>query len=192
MFHANKQRYIINSQKSCVLQSKSNGTHSWNINGQVLKAHNTATHLGIKQDNGSKSGSKEVVPYRIQTARITVYALMGAGLHGLNGINPKVSLHLINCYVIPRLLLDVICLSAKDIKILSTYFFKLMKQIQHLPERTANTGTLLLLGQIPIEAVVHKRMLCTFSNIIANKNSVEYNIANRQLAIKTWTLKAGL
>ncbi|CAG2187364.1 unnamed protein product [Mytilus edulis] len=59
-----------------------------------------------------------------------------------------------------------------------------MKQIQHLPERTANTGTLLLLGWIPIEAAVHKRMLCTFRNIVANKNPVEYNIANRQLAIK--------
>ncbi|VDI04475.1 Hypothetical predicted protein [Mytilus galloprovincialis] len=187
MFHANKQRYIISSQKSCVLQRKRNETHSWNINGQTLKTPDTATHLGIKRDNGSKTGTKEVVPDRIQTARKTVYALMGAGLHGLNGINPKVSLHLINCYVIPRLVygLDVICLSAKDIKNLSIYFIKLMKQIQHLPERTANTGTLLLLGQIPIEAVVHKRMLCNFRNIVANKNSVEYNIANRQLAIKS-------
>jgi hypothetical protein len=38
------------------------------------------------------------------TARRTVFALMGAGLHGLNGVNPKVAIHLIQIYVMPRLL----------------------------------------------------------------------------------------
>jgi hypothetical protein len=36
---------------------------------------------------------------------------------------------------------------------------------------------LLLLGQIPIEGQIHKRMLYTFRNVIANTNSVEQNIA---------------
>ena len=106
---------------------------------------------------------------------------MGAGLHGLSGLNPRASINLINCYVTPRLLygLDVIQLSAIDVKNLNEYFNKLIKQIQHLPERTANAGALLLIGQI------HKRMLCTFRNVIANTNSVEQNIAYRQLAIKS-------
>jgi hypothetical protein len=42
--------------------------------------------------------TKEVVADRIQIARRTVYALMGAGLHGLSGLNPRASIHLINCY----------------------------------------------------------------------------------------------
>jgi hypothetical protein len=52
-----------------------------------------ATHLGIKRDNKSKTGTKEVVADRIQIARRTVYALMGAGLHGLSGLNPRASIH---------------------------------------------------------------------------------------------------
>jgi hypothetical protein len=97
---------------------------------------------------------------------------MGAGLHSLSGLNPRASIHLINCYVILRLLyrLDVIQLSAIDVKNLNVYFNKLIKQIQHLPERTANAGALLLIGQIPIEGQIHKRMLCTFRNVIANTN----------------------
>jgi hypothetical protein len=88
------------------------------------------------------------------------------------------------------------------VKNLDLYFNKLIKQIQHLPERTANAGAfpfffqymhpsfqsivaLLLLGQIPIEGQIHKRMLCTFRNVIANTNSVEQNIAYRQFAIKS-------
>jgi hypothetical protein len=187
MSHANKLRYIISTQKSCVLQCNSKENHTWNINGQNLERADTATHLGIKRDNKSKTGTKEVVADRIQIARRTVYALMGAGLHGLSGLNPRASIHLINCYVIPRLLygLDVIQLSAIDVKNLNVFFNKLIKQIQHLPERTANAGALLLIGQIPIEGQIHKGMLCTFRNVIANTNSVEQNIAYRQLATKS-------
>jgi hypothetical protein len=187
MSHENKLRYIISTHKSCVLQCNSKENHTWNINGHNLGRADTATHRGIKKDNKSKTGTKEVVADKIQIARRTVYALMGAGLHGLSGLNPRASIHLINCYVIPRRLyrLDVIQLSAIDVKNLNVYFNKLIKQIQHPPERTANAGALLLIGQIPIEGQIHKRMLCTFRNAIANTNSVEKNIAYRQLAIKS-------
>ena len=59
-----------------------------------------------------------------------------------------------------------------------------MKRIQHLPSRTANAATYLLLGQIPIEAELHKRTLGLFRNIIDNENSVECELAFRQLATK--------
>ncbi|VDI53575.1 Hypothetical predicted protein [Mytilus galloprovincialis] len=100
---------------------------------------------------------------------------MGAGLYDIKGVNPMVSLHLIRCYVIPRLLygLEVILLSKTDISNLTTYFVKLLKRIQHLSDRTANAAVLLLIGQIPIEAEIHKRILGIFRNIIENDNSVE-------------------
>ena len=77
---------------------------------------------------------------RISTARKTSYALMGAGLHGLNGLNPKVSIHIIRIYVIPRLTgtyrLETIRIAAADLTAINMYFKRLLKQIQHLPERT--------------------------------------------------------
>ncbi|CAC5378654.1 unnamed protein product [Mytilus coruscus] len=108
---------------------------------------------------------------------------MGAGLHGLNGVNPKAAIHLIQT----RLLygLDVITLTTKDIKNLSTYFRKLLRQIQHLPDRAANVASHLLLGRITIESEIHKRILKTFKNIIRNENSIERKLAIRQLATKS-------
>ena len=142
-----------------------------------------AIPLGIKRDASSKFGVKQVVSERIQTAHKTVYALMGAGLYGMNGINPMASMHMIKCFVLPRLLygLDVIRLTKTDIKNLSTYYVQLLKQIQHVPVRTATAAVLILAGQIPIEAELHKRMLSLFRNIAENKGSMEYNIAFRQL-----------
>ena len=148
------------------------------MNDTNLNMPANATHLGIKRDTSSKFGVKLVVPDRIQTARKTVYALMWAGLYGMNGINPMVSIHMIKCFVLPRLLygLDVIRLTKTDIKNLSTYF------VQHLPVRTSTAAVLILAGQIQIEAELLK--LSLFRNIAENKGSMENNIAFRKLAIK--------
>jgi hypothetical protein len=109
---------------------------------------------------------------------------MGAGLYGMNRINPMISIHMIKCFVLPRLLygLDVIRLTKTDIKNLSTYFVQLPKQIQHLPVRTSTAAVLILAGQIQIEAELLK--LSLFRNIAENKGSMENNIAFRKLAIK--------
>jgi hypothetical protein len=50
---------------------------------KALRA-NTATYLGIERIS-TGNNRKELVQTRITTARRTVFALMGAGLHGLNG-----------------------------------------------------------------------------------------------------------
>ena len=69
------------------------------------------------------TGTQHVVAERIITARRTVYALMGAGLHVINGVKPSVSAHLVRIYILPRLLygLDVIRLTPSDLKNLETY-----------------------------------------------------------------------
>jgi len=70
---ANKQRFIISTKKSCVLQNGCDKDQWWTINNETLKTPTSAPHLGIQRDNYSKFGVKEVIPCRIQTARRTVY-----------------------------------------------------------------------------------------------------------------------
>ncbi|VDI77462.1 Hypothetical predicted protein [Mytilus galloprovincialis] len=184
--HANKLRYLLSEQKSTILVYNDKLPKSWTLNGKSVTLSESAVHLGIDRNITKNAGVKEVVSKRITTARKTVYSLMGAGLHGLNGVNPKVSVHLIQIYVIPRLLygLDVISLSNTDIQKMELFFRQLLKQIQHLPKRTSIAATLLLLGRIPIEGEIHKKILKTFGNIIRNDKSVEREIAFRQLAMK--------
>ncbi|VDI51816.1 Hypothetical predicted protein [Mytilus galloprovincialis] len=186
-YYANKQRYLLSEQKSTILVLNDKENRSWSLNNKELSTSESAVHLGIERDSTSKSGSKEVICKRVITARKTAYSLMGAGLHGLNGVNPHVSAHLIQIYVIPRLLygLDVINISRNDMEKLEVYHRKLIKQIQHLPIRTANSASLLLLGRIPIIGEIHKKILKTFGNIIRNDESVEKDIAIRQLAMKS-------
>ena len=61
---------------------------------------------------------------------------MGAGLHGENGGNPRVSLSLWNTYVLPRLVygLDVLTLSNSEIQKLNQ-FHKKNSQAGHASPR---------------------------------------------------------
>ena len=59
-----------------------------------------------------------------------------------------------------------------------------MKQIQSLPDKTPNVVTLGLLGILPVEAVIDKNALNLFMNVISDENSIEYQTAERQLAMK--------
>ena len=54
-------------------------------------------------DSVSNSGHSTTVEDRSKSARGCAYSLMGAGLHGENGGNPRVSLSPWNTYDLPRL-----------------------------------------------------------------------------------------
>ena len=60
---------------------------------------------------------------------------------------------------------------------LETFQRKSLKQIQSLPDKTPNVVTLGLVGILPVEAVIDKNALNLFMNVISDKNSIEYQIA---------------
>ena len=155
--------------------------HIWKIYGTTLKQADSAVHLGITWENHSTFCTSTVVHERICTARRATYALMGAGLHWVNGINPTVSLHLIRTYWVPRLLygLEATQVLQKDISDISLYYKWLLKQTQHLPDKTADAAVYLMLGKPPIQAEIHRRIFTIFGSIARNYESVENQLAWR-------------
>ena len=138
------------------------------------------THLGIQRC--SDLSNNAAITARITTARRTLYALMGAGLHGLNGTRPVTSLKLIDIYVLPRLLYGPECLviSRSDIQQLEIFYRDTLKKIQHVPDSTATPACYLLLGAMPVEA----HLLTLLGAIMRRENSLEYQLCERQLAMK--------
>ena len=104
----------------------------------------------------------------MKTARNTAYALMGAGFHGLNGINHEVSVCIWQTYARPRLVygLESINITKCDIQKLESYQRTLIRHILHLPERVAFSAMYILSGQLPVEALIHKRRLTLYGNIV--------------------------
>jgi len=80
--------------------------------------------------------------------------------------------------------LEIMSMTTKDKEQLEILQKKILKQIQGLPCRAANTGVYVLLGAVLVEMVIEKNMLSTFMNITRNKLSIEYHILSCELAMK--------
>ena len=145
----------------------------WAHGLSVLPTPDCTTHLGIERYD-DRPMHDAFIYARINLARRAAYSLMGVGFHGLNGLSPKVSRHIYMTFVIPILLygLEAITMSKKT-----------LKQIQSLPERTADAAVYQLIGIPPIEALIDIR-ISTFAASLALDSAITREVMLEQLALK--------
>ena len=149
-------------------------------------------HLGVKRNLKS---AHPTINDRLSMGNRTLYALMGSGLHGTNGLPVKVSLHLYNIYVIPRLLygIESITLTEKAIRDLEIFQRRALRSILGLSERTACAGLYTLSGAIPIRYQIHIRMLTFLLALL--KDGITRSVILRQYTMKhdtsaSWVIQA--
>jgi len=96
---------------------------------------------------------------KVKQAGRTTYAMMDVRLHGCNGLNALVSLHICKTYVLSRMMysLDAITIKHTDRKVLVQYHK--LKQLQFLPDRTADVGVYKCLGELPLDADIDRKSL---------------------------------
>ena len=189
--YSNKERYMLSDQKSKVMtfnlkdqETIQKCKEMFDLNSKKLEVVDTYTHIGIERTSGVTVAG-EIGEKAVKTARRTAYSLMGAGFHGYNGINPKVSIRLWNVYIKPRMLygLESQILKKKDVTVINQYHKTLLKQLMHLPKRTADAAVYILAGEVPVEADLHIKILNQLGNILRS-TGVERDLAERQLALK--------
>jgi hypothetical protein len=195
---ASREHYNFSETKTRVMSITPKGTKPCNnspvaLYSKPLGESTSETHIGIVRTDDARN--QVTIASRIQVARRTAYALLGAGLHGLNGLCPTVSIHIWKTYITPRLTygLESLVMGDGDIQQLESFYQKHIRALQHLPDSTAKPALYLLLGILPIEAVLHTRLLNFFMSIINRPASFEADIIKRQLAMKSkgshsWTL----
>ena len=154
------------------------------LNKETVEYSKQEKHLGIERLPSGKNA--ETINSRIRAGRRTAYALMGAGLCGLNGVSPEVSIPLINVYVMPTIThsLEALKLTDPEYEELERHQRLLLRQIQHLPQSTATPALYLLTGTLPMRAIVHKKILTFFGNIMRKETGIEKDVIRRQLAVK--------
>ena len=73
----------------------------WRMAGKQIDVSSQENHLGLIREPIDTASA--TVAANIKKARRCAYSLMGAGIYGMNGIHPEVSIHLWNVYAIPWL-----------------------------------------------------------------------------------------
>ena len=186
-YASSRHRFVINPTKSELMKFK-----TINKGGKEVKVHlgpeeirqvNQTFHLGIERNETNTPD----VQKRIATARRTLNALMGSGMHGKNGVSPAISIQLWQTFVIPRLLhgIELLDIRKKDLQDLDLFQRKVLRQLQSLPERTATVAVLGLLEAKPIEGQIDTNILTTFINIAKDPCTIEHQLAPRQLIVKS-------
>ena len=74
---------------------------------------------------------------------------------------------LLNTYIFPVLLygLEIIVPTGKSLTVLEVQYKRLIKQVLSIPSTVADPAVYLLSGALPVEAVIHKRILSLFGNL---------------------------
>ena len=98
MIHPEKSVVVTKGRSKKVLEEEKSLTLG---NKQITLADQTK-YLGLIRS--VKQESKINILERISLARRTLYTLFNVGAHGNNGLNPKISYKIYQCYVLPRLL----------------------------------------------------------------------------------------
>lgn len=81
--------------------------------------------------------------------------------------------------------LEVIPIKKKEMDQMETMQRKILKQLQGLSNQVANTAVYTLIGAVPIRMVIDRNMLSLLMNIIKNNNSLEFQIPERQVVMKS-------
>ncbi|CAG2185453.1 unnamed protein product [Mytilus edulis] len=145
----------------------------------VLYNAKAQTYQRIKRNEQNRANISE----RIRTGRATIYSLLGAGLHVRRGFSPMVAYKLWRTYAVPRSIygLEVMNLLAKEKDMLELAERKILRQIQGLPNNTANMAVYTLVGAEPIAITLDKNVLTFFMNIVRNPGTIECEILRRQI-----------
>jgi hypothetical protein len=170
----------INPSKSeLVPLTKVKNNFSVYLGDNNIENKDETKHLGLIRTVNNKVNIDDI----LKIARRTVYALIGPGLHARHGMSPTVSIRLWKTYVLPRSLcgIEILNYTKGDIEKFEKFQLQVCRQIQGLPNRTANISTYSLLGIEPIEATVDKLLLTFFSGVAQDKLCIEYKIIERQL-----------
>ena len=180
---ADLSRYCIHPTKTKTITLNSTEPLELLLRESPVAQVEELVHLGIDRQTDTMV-STSTLEKRISSARATAYSLMGVGLHGINGLNPNAARSLILAYVLPRLLygLETLVLTDKHLQRISQFFKKLIKQIQSLPDNTADPAPYLLLGLLPLEAYYAKNLVSLYASVL--RDQLTSQVAARQLSLK--------
>jgi hypothetical protein len=156
---------------------------TWTLGDSTVTTTKEFVHLGLTWKEGRR---KPDVCVNIQKARRSAYALLKVGLHGVNGLDPPAAIKIIHTYVTPALLhgLESAILTREDMDKIDSFYKKMLRQVQSLPNNTATEAIYILSGNIPAEGLLHQRALTLYGSIcrLPEGHNIK-QLARRQLAI---------
>ena len=151
-------------------------TSPWTLNGEKVKVVDNNEHLGLVV-SGSEEEQKNV-DENIIKCRNSLFALLGPAFAFKCLLSPLVQIHLWRTYNLPVLVSGLAALPIRPTTMKSLNLFQnnVMRGFLKLSCSSPVPALYFLLGELPVEGIVHIRTLSTFHNICSNPNTTVYKI----------------
>ena len=189
-FNADKTKIVVTGSRIDMKYFEE--TSPWKLNGETISVVDKNEHLGLLV-SGADEEMKNV-DQNIQKCRKSLFGLLGPAYAYKCLLSPTVQVHLWKIYNQPVLLsgLAALPLRPPDIRALSIFQNKTLRGFLKLSNSSPIPGLFFLLGELPIEALVHIETLTLFHNIWANPettihNLVKYILKMASTSSTTWS-----
>jgi hypothetical protein len=181
--YSRMERFYLQPTKSMILilNDRSIQEPSFHLGADKIPVVTEALHLGIVRDKET-GGCQGSLKNNVSKARGALYAQMGSGLHGTNGLPPAVCIRILNTDIMPILLygLKILLPSPSEMREAETFHIKTLKQLLSLPNSCAKLAVYVLSGHLPLSGQIHLKALTLLGSVLTNKTSLEYRLIQRQ------------
>ena len=151
-------------------------TKPWRLNGETVPVVDCNEHLGLVV-SGSDEEQKNV-DENIIKCRNSLFALLGPAFSYKCLLSPVVQLHLWRTCNLPVLLSGLSSLPIRPTHLESMEVFqkKILRGFLKLSQTSPTPALYFLLGELPVEGVLHIRTLGLLHNIWSNPSSTAYTM----------------
>ena len=189
-FNADKTKIVVTGSKQDMLFFKE--TSPWTLNGKKISVVDSNDHLGI-----IVAGMHEEqlnVDKNIVKCRTSMFALLGQAFAYKCMMSPLAQVHIWRICNLPVLLsgLSALPIRPTNLKALDVFHRKVLRGFLKLSQSSPIPSLYFLLGELPIEGVLHLRTLGLFYNLWSNPqltvhNTVKYILKMCQTNSTTWS-----
>ena len=146
----------------------------WTLYGKKLNVVETNEHLGLLV-SGLNEEQKNV-DNNITKCRNSLFAILGPAFAYKCLLNPVVQTHIWRTCHLPILLsgLPALPIRSVHVKSLSTFHKRIMRGFLKLSKYSPVPALYFLLGELPVEGVLHCRTLGLLHNVASNPNTTVY------------------
>ena len=173
-FNASKTKIVVTGSKIDMAFFKA--TTPWRLNGEVVRVVDANDHLGLVV-SGIDEEQKNV-DQNIINCQNSLFALLGPAFSFKCLLSPAVQVHLWRTCCFPSLLsgLPALPIRPTHMKSLEIFQRKILRGLLKLSKSSPIPALHFLLGELPVEAVLHIRTLGLFHNMWSNPTSTVFGM----------------
>ena len=165
-FNAGKTKIVVTGSKIDMAFYKD--TKPWSLNGEKISVVDSNEHLGLIVAGADEE--QKNVDENITKCRSSLFTLLGPAFAYKCLLSPTVQLHIWRTCSLPVLLsgLPALPIRPSVAKSLQLFHNKIMRGVLKLSKSSPIPALHFLLGELPVEGVLHIRTLCLLQNIWSN------------------------